>query len=574
MSALPQAGAGGRAKGGKPREPGSGGGPLMCIERLSVTFGQGEDATRAVRDVSFDLCAGERFALVGESGSGKTVTALAMLRLVEDARYQGAVRFEGRDLMQVSEREMRGIRGADIAMIFQEPMTALNPLYTIGNQIVETLSLHEGLDRRAARERAVALLERTGISDAANRFDSFPHQLSGGQRQRAMIAMALACRPKLLLADEPTTALDVTIRVQILDLLRDLQAEFGMAVMLITHDLNLVRAFAQRVGVMEKGVLVEVGKTAEVFAAPSHPYTRKLIDSRPRREVLPLVPLAPVLLEARQLCVNYARKKRGMAGWFGREQFAAVKDVDFTLREGETVGIVGESGSGKTTLAHAVLNLTRRSGGDIRFLGRGLDEVSRRERSTLRSRLQVVFQDPFGSLSPRMTIEQIVGEGLALHQPGLSRDAMRQRVTEALREVGMDRTALGRYPHEFSGGQRQRVAIARVLILKPQVLVLDEPTSALDVSIQQQVLALLTQLQRKYNLSYLFISHDLAVIRAMAHRVIVMKSGEVVEAGDTEAVLGAPQHAYTRKLMLAAEIGAPEPVGPQIGAAETGVSPG
>ncbi|WP_458764058.1 ABC transporter ATP-binding protein [Cupriavidus basilensis] len=552
---------------------GDAGGPLMCIERLSVTFGHGEDATRAVRDVSFDLRAGERFALVGESGSGKTVTALAMLRLVEDARYQGSVRFEGRDLLKVSEREMRGIRGADIAMIFQEPMTALNPLYTIGNQIVETLALHEGLDRRAARERAIALLERTGISDAAHRFDSFPHQLSGGQRQRAMIAMALACRPKLLLADEPTTALDVTIRVQILELLRDLQAEFGMAVMLITHDLNLVRAFAQRVGVMEKGVLVEVGETAAVFAAPQHPYTRKLIDSRPRREVLPLVPLAPVLLEARGLCVNYARKRRGLAGWFGRDQFAAVKDVNFALREGETIGIVGESGSGKTTLAHAVLNLQRRSAGDIQFLGKSLDEVSRRERSTLRSRLQVVFQDPFGSLSPRMTIEQIVGEGLALHQPGLSRDAMRQRVTEALREVGMDRTALGRYPHEFSGGQRQRVAIARVLILKPQVLVLDEPTSALDVSIQQQVLALLTQLQRKYNLSYLFISHDLAVIRAMAHRVIVMKSGEVVEAGDTETVLGAPQHAYTRKLMIAAEIGASDPTPPQIGAGALRVSP-
>lgn len=571
MSALPQASIVDRMQATQAK--GGASGPLMCIDRLSVTFGHGEHATRAVRDVSFDLRAGERFALVGESGSGKTVTALAMLRLVDDGRYQGAVRFEGRDLLKVSEREMRGIRGGDIAMIFQEPMTALNPLYTIGNQIVETLALHEGLDRRAARERAIALLERTGISDAAHRFDSFPHQLSGGQRQRAMIAMALACRPKLLLADEPTTALDVTIRVQILELLRDLQAEFGMAVMLITHDLNLVRAFAQRVGVMEKGVLVEVGETTSVFAAPQHPYTRKLIDSRPRREVLPLVPLAPVLLESRGLCVNYARKRRGMAGWLGRDQFAAVKGVDFSLREGETIGIVGESGSGKTTLAHAVLNLQRRSAGDIQFLGKSLDEVSRRERSLLRSRLQVVFQDPFGSLSPRMTIEQIVGEGLALHQPGLSRDAMRQRVTEALREVGMDRTALGRYPHEFSGGQRQRVAIARVLILKPQVLVLDEPTSALDVSIQQQVLALLSQLQRKYNLSYLFISHDLAVIRAMAHRVIVMKSGEVVEAGDTEVVLGDPQHPYTRKLMIAAEIGASDPVPPQIGAAELRVSP-
>ncbi|MGX6571624.1 ABC transporter ATP-binding protein [Cupriavidus necator] len=528
----------------------------MCVDKLSVTFGHGEHATRAVREVSFDLRAGERYALVGESGSGKTVTALAMLRLVEDAYYDGAIRFEGKNLLEVSDREMRGIRGAEIAMIFQEPMTALNPLYTIGNQIVETLALHEGLDRRAARERAIALLERTGISDAAHRFDSFPHQLSGGQRQRAMIAMALACRPKLLLADEPTTALDVTIRAQIMDLLRDLQAEFGMAVMLITHDLNLVRSFAQRVGVMEKGVLVETGETAQVFAAPQHPYTRKLIDSRPRREVLPLVPLAPVLLEARKLSVNYARKRRGLAGWFGKDQFAAVKDVDFQLREGETVGIVGESGSGKTTLAHTVLALQRKSGGTIHFLGRSFDTATRDDRRQLRARMQVVFQDPFGSLAPRMTIEQIVGEGLALHQPGLSHEGTRQRVIEALREVGLDRTALGRYPHEFSGGQRQRIAIARVLILKPQILVLDEPTSALDVSIQQQVLALLSQLQHKYNLTYLFISHDLAVIRAMAHRVFVMKAGEVVEAGDTEAVLGAPQHPYTRKLMAAAQVGA------------------
>ncbi len=537
-------------------------GPLLRLEDLSVRFEADHgEWTEVVRQVSFDLHAGERFALVGESGSGKTVTALSIMRLLADANYSGRILFEGRDLLAASERQMRGLRGADVAMVFQEPMTALNPLYTVGNQIVETLELHEGLDKRAAKARAIALLEHTGIAEAARRFDAFPHQLSGGQRQRAMIAMALACSPKLLLADEPTTALDVTVRMQILQLLRDLQAEYGMAVMLITHDLNMVRAFAERVGVMERGVLVETGDTAAIFNAPQHPYTVRLLESRPQRDVLPLVPLAPVLLEADRLSVTYDRHRPGFAGWFRSDPFTAVDQVSLQLREGETLGIVGESGSGKTTLVQTLLGLQRPQAGDLRFLGSSLLRQTRDERRAVRARMQVVFQDPFGSLSPRMTIEQIVEEGLALHQPHINVTERRHRVTEALRDVGLDRTALGRYPHEFSGGQRQRIAIARVLILKPQVLVLDEPTSALDVSIQQQVLSLLSALQKKYNLSYLFISHDLAVIRAMSHRVMVMKDGKVVEEGDTEAVLASPSHAYTRKLMAAAALQPLQPPG-------------
>lgn len=537
-------------------------GPLLRLEDLSVRFEADHgEWTEVVRQVSFDLHAGERFALVGESGSGKTVTALSIMRLLADAQYSGRILFEGRDLLAASERQMRGLRGADVAMVFQEPMTALNPLYTVGNQIVETLELHEGLDKRAAKARAIALLEHTGIAEAARRFDAFPHQLSGGQRQRAMIAMALACSPKLLLADEPTTALDVTVRMQILQLLRDLQAEYGMAVMLITHDLNMVRAFAERVGVMERGVLVETGDTAAIFNAPQHPYTVRLLESRPQRDVLPLVPLAPVLLEADRLSVTYDRHRPGFAGWFRSDPFTAVDQVSLQLREGETLGIVGESGSGKTTLVQTLLGLQRPQAGDLRFLGSSLLRQTRDERRAVRARMQVVFQDPFGSLSPRMTIEQIVEEGLALHQPHINVTERRHRVTEALRDVGLDRTALGRYPHEFSGGQRQRIAIARVLILKPQVLVLDEPTSALDVSIQQQVLSLLSALQKKYNLSYLFISHDLAVIRAMSHRVMVMKDGKVVEEGDTEAVLALPSHAYTRKLMAAAALPPLQPPG-------------
>jgi microcin C transport system ATP-binding protein len=526
--------------------------PLLSIENLSVRFGD----TEAVKDISLAIGRGERVALVGESGSGKSVTALAILRLLQDAQVQGRIMLDGVDLASVSEREMRGLRGNDIAMIFQEPMTALNPLYSIGEQIAEALELHEGLVPKEAKARAVELLRRTGIPEPERRVSHFPHELSGGQRQRAMIAMALACRPKLLLADEPTTALDVTIRAQIIELLLELQREAaetrGMAVLLITHDLNLVRRFAQRVAVMEKGVLVECAVTETLFTNPQHPYTRKLLDSRPQREIHPVLPIAPVLLEARGVAVDYATSQPGLRGWFGRGRFRAVHPLDLALRQGETLGVVGESGSGKSTLAMALLGLQRASEGQIEFQGEPLSAYRGKAQRMLRSRMQIVFQDPFGSLSPRMTIEEIVGEGLALHRPQLTEDERRTRVADVLHEVGIDARAMSRYPHEFSGGQRQRIAIARALVVDPQLIVLDEPTSALDVSIQQQVLHLLAQLQIKYNLSYLFISHDLAVMRAMAHRVLVFKDGYLVEQGETESVFFDPQNEYTRALVAAA----------------------
>jgi microcin C transport system ATP-binding protein len=536
-------------------EPHDANAPLLEIDHLNVRFGD----TVAVSDVSLSIARGERVALVGESGSGKSVTALSILRLLQDAQIRGAIRFDGEDLLAKSERAMRGLRGSDIAMIFQEPMTALNPLYTIGEQIAETIVLHDGVSAAEARKRAVELLGHTGIDEPGKRVNSYPHQLSGGQRQRAMIAMALACRPRLLLADEPTTALDVTIRAQIVELLLDLQRteaqKRGMAVLLITHDLNLVRHFAQRIAVMEKGVLVESGPVEQVFEAPQHPYTQRLLESRPQREVVPVLPIAPVLLDAREVSVDFRTKLPGMAGWFQSGRFRAVDDASIMVRQGETLGIVGESGSGKSTLAMALLGLQRVTRGAIEFQGRALASYRGREQTALRSNLQVVFQDPFSSLSPRYTIERIVGEGLALHRPQLDIASRREKVVSVLREVGIDRTALYRYPHEFSGGQRQRIAIARALVLEPRILILDEPTSALDVSIQQQVLKLLAGLQKKYNLGFIFISHDLAVIGAMAHRVAVMKNGSIVESGDVEKIFASPSHPYTRKLLNAASGG-------------------
>jgi microcin C transport system ATP-binding protein len=522
---------------------------LLAVDKLCVNFGP----SRVVDRVSFEIAAGEKFALVGESGSGKSVTALSILRLLETATYEGRILFEGEDLLRKSERQMRGVRGSDISMIFQEPMTALNPLYTVGNQIAEVLEVHEGLGKNRAHGRAVELLHRTGIPDPQKKVDAYPHQLSGGQRQRAMIAMALACRPKLLIADEPTTALDVTIQVQILALLDDLQREYGMAILFITHDLNLVRRFTHRVGVMEKGRLVEQGPTAEVFAHPRDPYTIKLINSRPQRLVRPVPADAPILASARDVNVDFSTGK----GWFSREVFHAVRHATLELKRGETLGIVGESGSGKTTLGMALLALQPIAAGTVALDGTRLDDADRATLRAMRRRMQVVFQDPFASLSPRMTIEQIVGEGLALHMPELSKADRRKRISEMLAEVGLSEASgvsdvLTRYPHEFSGGQRQRIAIARAVILHPEVLVLDEPTSALDVSVQQQVLRLLSELQARYGMSYVFISHDLAVVRAMSHRVLVMKDGAIVEEGEAEALFAAPRESYTKTLLAAA----------------------
>jgi microcin C transport system ATP-binding protein len=537
---------------------------LLDVRGLRVGFG-GRDV---VHGIDFHVAPGEKLALVGESGSGKTVTALSLLRLVSNAEVAGVARFSAagdgnaadasRDLLSLPEHALRGIRGKEIAMIFQEPMTALNALYTVGDQIAEVLELHEGLSKPEAHAAAVRLLADTGIPEPERRARAFPHQLSGGQRQRAMIAMALACKPRLLLADEPTTALDVTVRAQILDLLADLQRRHGMAVLLITHDLNLVRRFADRVAVMEGGRIVEEGAVGDVFETPSHPYTRRLIDSRPTRDVAtpPATRDAVPLVEARGLRATYPIPLPGLRGWFGKGAFVAVRDADFHIAPGETLGVVGESGSGKSTLALAALGLLRHTG-TLAVEGRPWG-AGRHEDRALRRAMQVVFQDPFSSLSPRMTVEQIVGEGLTVHEPALDVAGRRVRSLAALADVGLTEAQfpalLDRYPHEFSGGQRQRLAIARALIVGPRLLVLDEPTSALDVTIQKQVLGLLQRLQRERGLGYLLITHDVEVIRAMAHRVIVMKDGAVLESGPVDRVLDAPDHPYTRQLVSAARL--------------------
>jgi microcin C transport system ATP-binding protein len=529
--------------------------PLLDVKDLRVAF----DGKEVVHGIDFSIAPGEKLALVGESGSGKTVSALSLLKLAQGATVGGSAVFadgdmSARDLLRLSPRELLATRGRDIAMIFQEPMTALNPLYTVGNQIAEVLQVKQGLSDREAWAGAVEALRSTGIPEPERRAGSYPHQLSGGQRQRAMIAMALAGKPRLLLADEPTTALDVTLRGQILDLLDELQQRTGMALLLITHDLNLVRRFADRVAVMENGHLVEQGRVAELFANPQHAYTRKLIDSRPTRQVVEQPAAGELVLRASGLQVTYPVPLSGFKGWFRNGQFVAVKNVGFTLAPGRTLGVVGESGSGKSTLAMAALGLVAH-GGELDVVGRrwGPDVAGNQ---SIRRLVQVVFQDPFSSLSPRMTVEEIVGEGLLVHERALDPAARRARVVTTLADVGMSEALipglLDRYPHEFSGGQRQRLAVARALIVQPQLLVLDEPTSALDVTIQKQVLGLLQRLQRERGLSFLLITHDIDVIRAMAHDVLVLRDGEVVEAGPVQQVLEAPQHAYTRVLVAAA----------------------
>jgi len=521
---------------------------LLEVKDLSIDFG----ARRVVHGASFTLNAGEKLALVGESASGKTVTALSTLRLIENARLSGEILFNGKSVLRMPPDELHQLRGRDIAVIFQEPMTALNPIYTVGDQIEESLVLHTDLRGARAQAEAVEALRRVGIDEPERRARSYPHQLSGGQRQRAMIAMALACNPKLLIADEPTTALDVTIRLQILELLERLRAEAGMALLLITHDLNLVRRFADRVAVMEKGVLVEQGPTAEVIGRPQHPYTQRLVNSRPARNVGP--PGSGQLVQAKQVHVHYPKQLPGIRGWFKSGRFTAVESVDFDLAPGETLGVIGESGSGKTTLALAVLGLMRAQG-DIRIGSRSW-ESGRAERRSMRKDIQVVFQDPLSSLSPRRTVEQIIGEGLEIHEPTLGPEQRRERIVQALYDVGLveggrAEPLLARYPHEFSGGQRQRIAIARALIVKPKVVVLDEPTSALDVTIQKQVLELLASLQKKYGLSYILVTHDIDVVRAMAHRVMVMKDSRIVESGPLEQVLKNSKSDYTRRLVEA-----------------------
>jgi len=528
---------------------------LLDVQDLSVAFETPMGLSQVVNRVSFSIEQGETMALVGESGSGKSVTAMSILKLHEARKVRfpdGKILFNNQDILNLTEKEIRRIRGSQISMIFQEPMTSLNPTFTVGNQIIEPLMIHEGLSKQAAKKRAIELMDLTGIPDPQNRFDSFPHMLSGGQRQRMMIAMALACKPKLLIADEPTTALDVTVQLQILLLLEKLQKEFSMAVLLITHDLNMVRRFANHVCVMENGDMVEKGGTETLFAQPQHPYTIKLLNSEPER----IIPDD----ETEQLNKN-SELLRGdkikcffpvKAGFFKRtiSEIKAVDHVSVKLRDGETLGIVGESGSGKSTLGRCLLKLQDCEGA-IEFDSTRLDNLDFKALRPLRKNFQMVFQDPYSSLSPRMTIEQIVGEGLTIHFPELDKQQRRERIIKVLLEVGLDEDVLWRYPHEFSGGQRQRIAIARVVILEPKLILLDEPTSALDVSVQKQVLALLRELQQKYQISYLFITHDLKVIEAVSHHIMVMKEGQIVETGETQEIFNNPKQEYTKTLLSA-----------------------
>jgi microcin C transport system ATP-binding protein len=520
--------------------------PILTIDQLTVRFGTGPNV---VDGVSLSIERGRMLALVGESGSGKSVTALSILQLLGDeADYvSGTIHLGDEQVVGQPEVVMRALRGDRVGMIFQEPLTSLNPLHTVERQIVEVLFTHRGMGRAAAHARVMELLELVGIDNPASRLGSFPHELSGGQRQRVMIAMALANEPDLLIADEPTTALDVTIAKQILELLDDLKNRLGMAILLITHDLPVVRRYADDVVVMRQGRHVESGPTAELFENAKHPYTQTLIDSQPQAGALNS-PQAEVLLRGRDVKVWFPIKSGLLARTKG--YLKAVDGVHLTLHRGETLGIVGESGSGKSTLAAALLRLIK-SQGSIEFAGRAIDQLCQKQMRPIRKQMQIVFQDPFASLSPRMSVAQIIGEGLTIHGR-LSAAQIDDAVAGILKEVGMPADAAQRYPHEFSGGQRQRIALARALVLRPALLVLDEPTSALDRTIQKQLLDILQQLQKKHNLSYIFISHDLAVIRAVSHRVMVMRRGQLVESGSVEQIFSKPQHSYTRHLLEAA----------------------
>jgi microcin C transport system ATP-binding protein len=526
--------------------------PLLSVRDLSVAFHQGGQTSLAVDRVSFDIAPGEVLALVGESGSGKSVSANSILQLLPypaASHPSGEILFSGRDLLKASEAELRKVRGDDITMIFQEPMTSLNPLHSIEKQIGEILALHGGIVGKPARDRVLELLNQVGIRDPEKRLKAYPHELSGGQRQRVMIAMALANRPKLLIADEPTTALDVTVQAQILELLKDLKTTHGMSMLFITHDLGIVRKFADRVCVMTKGKIVESGPVADIFSNPQHAYTRHLLSSEPSGKPPERNDAKPVVMEAEDVKVWFPIK----AGFLRKvvDNVKAVDGIDVTLRAGHTLGVVGESGSGKTTLGMALTRLIS-SRGRIAFVGRDIAGYSFKEMLPLRHEMQVVFQDPYGSLSPRMSVGEIIAEGLKIHERTLSADERDRRVAGVLEEVGLDPATRWRYPHEFSGGQRQRIAIARAMVLKPRFVMLDEPTSALDMSVQAQVVDLLRDLQKRHDLAYLFISHDLKVVKALANDVVVMRLGKVVEKGPAEQIFSRPQDPYTRALMAAA----------------------
>jgi len=526
--------------------------PLLDVRDLSVSFGQGESEVRAVRNVSLTIDRGETVALVGESGSGKSVTALSLLQLLPYpfAHHPGgSVLYRGDELVNAGPSLLRAVRGNEISMIFQEPMTSLNPLHTIDKQIAESLKLHRGLTGAAATSRILELLDLVGIRNAKQRLTAYPHELSGGQRQRVMIAMALANEPDLLIADEPTTALDVTIQAQILELLNELRSRLGMALLLITHDLGVVRKMADRICVMTDGEIVERGTTQQIFESPQHPYTQHLLSAEPGPKGVRDDEQTPVVLEAQQIKVWYPMKK----GFFGRVKsyVKACDGVDIRVCAGRTVGVVGESGSGKTTLGLALLRLIKSEGG-INFFDHPVDTYNTKQMRALRQRMQIVFQDPFGSLSPRMSVQQIVEEGLRVHQPNLTELERNDQVARVIDEVGLEQSSLQRFPHEFSGGQRQRISIARAMVLRPELVVLDEPTSALDMSVQAQIVDLLRDLQSRYQLAYIFISHDLKVVRALSDEILVMRQGKVVEHGDAEQIVTAPVEPYTRELMSAA----------------------